>query len=124
MKKLLLFFIIVPFLFSCGGDDESFDDEITSKDIVGSWSTGVEGTLKYISFDEGNSGFFALYSGAKLVSSYTFDYVISEGQISIKIKFSLDKDLIGKTKSWDYELSAKSLRIKNEAESGAYSRIE
>lgn len=125
MKKLLLLLLIFPLFISCGGDDEDeLSKEITSKDLIGSWSTGVEGTHKYISFDEGNSGFYALYSGAKIVSSYTFDYVLSGNQISLKIKYSFDENLIGKTKVWNCELSSKSFKIKNESEVGTYSRME
>ncbi|SBW05595.1 hypothetical protein [uncultured Dysgonomonas sp.] len=125
MKKLLLLLLIFPLFISCGGDDEKeFGKEINSKDIVGSWSTGVEGTHKYISFDEDNTGFYALYSGATIVSSYTFDYVLTGNQISLKIKYSFNENLIGKMKVWDCELSSKSFKVKNEAEAGAYTKIK
>ena len=61
MKKILflmiLFFPIV--LSSCSSDDDDWID-LNSEDIVGTWSTGIEGTHKYIKFESDGTGYYAL----------------------------------------------------------------
>ena len=126
MKKILflmiLFFPIV--LSSCSSDDDDWID-LNSEDIVGTWSTGIEGTHKYIKFESDGTGYYALLSGATFVSNYLFTYQISGDKINIQITYSDNGNkLKGQKRVWECLFSKDVLKIKDGSlENGTYKRL-
>lgn len=124
MKKILFAMMVVLLLAGCSKDDEKAAEELTKDKIIGSWSTGSSDLHKYIDFDADNTGYYGYMSGANIISNYTFDYSISKNQIIVKVKYSDDKSMIGKVKTWDCRLSGSTLNIANESENGIYKKLE
>ena len=57
----------------CSSDDDDWMD-LDSKHLVGTWSTGTEGTHKYLKFENDGTGYYALLNGASFLTNY-FIYV-------------------------------------------------
>ena len=82
MKNILFTLFAILILTSCSKDEEDWT-ELNSNNIIGYWSTGIEGTHKLLSFDEDGTGSFGIYSNATPISFQMFDYKIEEGRIYI-----------------------------------------
>ena len=69
MKKLLFFMILLcPIVLGgCSSDDDDWMD-LDSKHLVGTWSTGTEGTHKYLKFENDGTGYYALLNGASFLT--------------------------------------------------------
>lgn len=63
MKNILFTLFAILILTSCSKDEEDWT-ELNSNNIIGYWSTGIEGTHKLLSFDEDGTGSFGIYSNA------------------------------------------------------------
>ena len=61
MKNILFTLFAILILTSCSKDEEDWT-ELNSNNIIGYWSTGIEGTHKLLSFDEDGTGSFGIYS--------------------------------------------------------------
>ena len=48
-------------LGGCSSDDDDWMD-LDSKHLVGTWSTGTEGTHKYLKFENDGTGYYALFN--------------------------------------------------------------
>ena len=114
MKKLLFFMILLcPIVLGgCSSDDDDWMD-LDSKHLVGTWSTGTEGTHKYLKFENDGTGYYALLNGASFLTNYLFTYEISG-----------DNMLKGQKKVWECLFSKDILKIKNGSEDGTYKRVE
>lgn len=55
MKNILFTLFAILILTSCSKDEEDWT-ELNSNNIIGYWSTGIEGTHKLLSFDEDGTG--------------------------------------------------------------------
>lgn len=83
----------------CSSDDDDWMD-LDSKHLVGTWSTGTEGTHKYLKFENDGTGYYALLNGASFLTNYLFTYEISGDNINIEITYSDDGNkLKGQKKS-------------------------
>ena len=73
MKKILFFMILLcPIVLGgCSSDDDDWMD-LDSKHLVGTWSTGTEGTHKYLKFENDGTGYYALLNGASFLTNYLF----------------------------------------------------
>lgn len=90
MKKLLFYdFIVSNSIGGCSSDDDDWMD-LDSKHLVGTWSTGTEGTHKYLKFENDGTGYYALLNGASFLTNYLFTYEISGDNINIEITYSDD----------------------------------
>ena len=58
-------------LGGCSSDDDDWMD-LDSKHLVGTWSTGTEGTHKYLKFENDGTGYYALLNGASFLTNYLF----------------------------------------------------
>ncbi|MCS2765367.1 DUF5640 domain-containing protein [Bacteroides thetaiotaomicron] len=76
-------------LGGCSSDDDDWMD-LDSKHLVGTWSTGTEGTHKYLKFENDGTGYYALLNGASFLTNYLFTYEISGDNINIEITYSDD----------------------------------
>ena len=126
MKKILFFMILLcPIVLGgCSSDDDDWMD-LDSKHLVGTWSTGTEGTHKYLKFENDGTGYYALLNGASFLSNYLFTYEISGDNINIEITYSDDGNkLKGQKKVWECLFSKDILKIKNGSEDGTYKRVE
>ena len=67
MKNILFTLFAILILTSCSKDEEDWT-ELNSNNIIGYWSTGIEGTHKLLSFDEDGTGSFGIYINATPIS--------------------------------------------------------
>ena len=126
MTKILFFMILLcPIVLGgCSSDDDDWMD-LDSKHLVGTWSTGTEGTHKYLKFENDGTGYYALLNGASFLTNYLFTYEISGDNINIEITYSDDGNkLKGQKKVWECLFSKDILKIKNGSEDGTYKRVE
>ena len=72
MKKILIIKILLcPIVLGgCSSDDDWMDLDL--KHLVGTWSTGTEGTHKYLKFENDGTGYYALLNGASFLTYYLF----------------------------------------------------
>lgn len=126
MKKGLFFLMVllIPmFIGGCSSDDDKEEwTELNPNELIGSWSTGIEGIHKYLRFEEDGTGYYALLNGSTFTTNYLFDYEISGNNISIKITYSEPSGLTGEKKVWNCLFSKNALKIQDGQESGTYKK--
>lgn len=119
MKKVLFLLVTILVFASCSKDDEDWI-ELNDNNIVGNWSTGVEGMHKFLNFKEDGSGSFGIYSNATSVSFQTFDYKVEGDRIYIY-------DTYPKEYSPYYlncKISHKTLKVEDGTEAGTYNKLD
>nr|2M4L_A Chain A, protein BT_0846 [Bacteroides thetaiotaomicron VPI-5482] len=92
--------------------------ELNSNNIIGYWSTGIEGTHKLLSFDEDGTGSFGIYSNATPISFQMFDYKIEEGRIYIYDVYPDEKTPY----YLDCKISGTTLKVETGSEAGTYKK--
>jgi len=117
MKKILLLSALILGLIGCSSDDDNWNVPTKSDLTQGSWSTGITGMHKYLSFEEDNTGYFAIYNGATLSSHYLFNYEIKNGEITFEHQLNGTKSIS------KCSISGDKLQIEEGAESGVYEKI-
>lgn len=75
-------------LGGCSSDDDDWMD-LDSKHLVGTWSTGTEGTHKYLKFENDGTGYYALLNGASFLTNYLFTYEISGDNIMAVLRWKV-----------------------------------
>ena len=82
MKNILFTLFAILILTSCSKDEEDWT-ELNSNNIIGYWSTGIEGTHKLLSFDEeGRIYIYDVYPDEK--TPYYLDCKISGTTLKVE----------------------------------------
>lgn len=119
MKKTLFLSIAILMLIGCSKDDENWT-ELNDSNIVGYWSTGIEGMHKFLSFKEDGTGSFGIYSNANLISMQIFNYTVTDNRIYIDDTYPKEK-----TPYYiDCKISNNTLKVENGEEAGTYEKLE
>lgn len=117
MKNILFTLFAILILTSCSKDEEDWT-ELNSNNIIGYWSTGIEGAHKLLSFDEDGTGSFGIYSNATPISFQMFDYKIEEGRIYIYDVYPDEKTPY----YLDCKISGTTLKVETGSEAGTYKK--
>ena len=123
MRKILFLLAMLPIvLCGCSSDDENEAiTEITLAELVGSWATDQDGnTRKYLNFEANGDGYFALFSGTKIILDYTFNFRISGNTIKVSNTYPYELGSYSMT----YSYSTNKLKILEGDEKGVYKKMK
>lgn len=94
-------------------DDEPADSATHDKELIGTWETYFkyayeEGVERYIFRANGTGRYEEIFRGE---DDYweEFDWSTEDGYVTVEYTSSIDKDIIGDSETWQYEVRGKSL---------------